>query len=160
MQVRYKRINGTYKTPQRKLLINNVEWFQINVVVPCGRPQAFRSFSASMIASQGHLNGPEILFPHAEKPVYARLLMHTKDALITPINRANQWRTETSICTKLERAAAQSLSLGTLISMDVSWVQKRPAYPVPGPQQNRTHNNSAVCIRYGQSFIHAELEKW
>ncbi len=31
-------------TAQRKLLMNNVEWFQIHVVVPRSRPQAFRSF--------------------------------------------------------------------------------------------------------------------
>lgn len=65
--------------------------------------------------------------------------MLTKDALITPINRANHWSTETSIRTKLERAATQSVSLGTLISMDVSGVLKRAAHPVPGPQQNRPH---------------------
>lgn len=142
--------------------MNNVEWFQINVVVPCGRPQALRSFcGAPVIASQGHLNCPEILFPNAEKPVYARLLMLTKDALITPIHRANHWSTETSIRTKLEHAVMQSVSLGTLISMDVSGALKRAAHPVPGPQQNRPHTVLLCCLHHLWAFIqsHSQMIK-
>lgn len=44
MQGKMYVIKSNIQTTKRKLLMNNFEWFQINVVVPCSRPQAFRSF--------------------------------------------------------------------------------------------------------------------